>query len=75
MSGCPNDPYEVHHIKWIEDRGTDTYSNLIVLCANCHKDAHGKNPKGKTIKKDTLKNIVKKRSKSKADEIKAILKK
>lgn len=73
MPKCNNDPYEVHHIKYLEDGGTDAYSNLIVLCSNCHKDAHGKNPTGKSIPKTKLREIVTKRSKTQADLIKAVL--
>lgn len=72
--GCNHPPHEVHHIKWLREGGTDTYSNLVVLCGSHHNDAHGKNPQGNMIPKAKLKNIVTKRSKIKADNIKAILK-
>lgn len=50
------------------------YSNLIVLCGSHHNDAHGKNPQGKMIPKTKLKSIVKGRSKTRADNIKTVLK-
>ncbi len=75
ISSCNNAPYNVHHIKFVEDGGTDVYSNLIVLCSNCHDDAHGKNPHGKIITKSKLKEIVKNRSKTRAEQIKAVLQK
>ena len=74
MSNCDRHPHEVHHIKWLNKSGTDTYSNLIVLCGACHDDAHGKNPTGKQIPLSTLRGIVKRRSKTKAEGIKNILK-
>ena len=74
MPGCKNHPHEVHHIKFLEDGGTDSYSNLIVLCGACHNDAHGKNPTGKKIPQPKFKTIVRNRSKTKADGIKEILK-
>jgi len=27
---------ELHHICWVKDRGTNTASNLLALCPNCH---------------------------------------
>ena len=43
---------EVHHIKPIEEGGTDTPSNLIVLCAKCHRKAdRGLIPRGDLRKK------------------------
>ncbi|EQB8942034.1 HNH endonuclease [Vibrio parahaemolyticus] len=36
-----NEPYlETHHIKWLSRGGTDTPSNTIALCPNCHKKMH-----------------------------------
>lgn len=70
---CPNGAYEVHHIKFVENNGKDTYGNLIVLCSIHHDDAHGKNPDGKNILKPKLFGIVKKRKKTTADQIKNIL--
>jgi len=72
--GCDHPPHEVHHIKWLEEGGTDSYSNLIVLCGSHRNDAHGKNPQGKMIPKTKLKSIVKGRSKTRADNIKTVLK-
>jgi 5-methylcytosine-specific restriction endonuclease McrA len=31
---------EVHHIVPIKDGGTDEQANLILLCAECHSEAH-----------------------------------
>jgi hypothetical protein len=62
----------VHHISDVHKaNGTtdkNTPSNIIVLDANCHGEAHS----GK-IKKATLKAIVSKRSKKKKEMISAIL--
>ncbi len=34
-------PYlEVHHIKTLAEGGDDTLENVIVLCPNCHRQAH-----------------------------------
>jgi len=32
---------DLHHIKPVSEGGSDTPSNLIVLCASCHRRVHG----------------------------------
>lgn len=34
---------QVHHITPVSDGGTDEYTNLILLCYECHKTVHQKN--------------------------------
>lgn len=48
---------DVHHIKSVSKGGTNTPGNLVMLCPNCHRDAHN----GNTAQKD-LKKVVQKRS-------------
>ena len=72
---CTNGPYEVHHIRFLEEDGKDYYRNLIVLCSNHHDDAHGKNPDGKNLLKPQLYKIVKERSNTKSDQIREVLRK
>lgn len=37
--------FEIHHILWLKDGGTDSPSNLIALCPNCHSlHTHGHIP-------------------------------
>ena len=37
---------EVHHVKRLGDHGTDTVTNAVALCPNCHREAHyGADPK------------------------------
>jgi 5-methylcytosine-specific restriction protein A len=31
---------EVHHIRWLADGGSDTTTNAIALCPNCHRRCH-----------------------------------
>ena len=31
---------EVHHVKRLGDQGTDTVTNAVALCPNCHREAH-----------------------------------
>ena len=31
---------EVHHVKHLQDGGTDDMSNLICLCYDCHRSRH-----------------------------------
>jgi len=31
---------EVHHLKHLADKGSDTLSNTIALCPNCHREMH-----------------------------------
>ena len=68
IRGCKSGAYDVHHIKPVSKGGTNVGSNLIVLCANHHRDAHS----GK-ITQTRLKNVVKSRSKKVTQEINAIL--
>lgn len=68
MRGCKSKAYEVHHIKPVSKKGTNVGSNLIVLCANHHRDAHNG-----AITQVKLKNVVKSRSKKVTQEINAIL--
>ena len=37
---------EVHHVRQFADNGTDTVTNAVALCPNCHREAHyGNNAK------------------------------
>jgi len=65
---CKSKPYEVHHIVPLSKGGRNIGSNLIVLCANHHRDAHD----GKFTQAE-LKKIVQKRSKKVKSAIAAIL--
>jgi 5-methylcytosine-specific restriction protein A len=40
-------PYlEVHHVRQLADNGSDTVTNAVALCPNCHREAHyGENSK------------------------------
>lgn len=31
---------EVHHVKWLAQGGSDTVSNAVALCPNCHRRLH-----------------------------------
>jgi 5-methylcytosine-specific restriction protein A len=31
---------EVHHIKWLAEGGSDTVTNAVALCPNCHRRFH-----------------------------------
>ena len=34
-------PYlEVHHIRRLSDKGSDTITNIVALCPNCHRELH-----------------------------------
>ena len=68
IRGCKSKAYEVHHIKPVSEGGTNVGSNLVVLCANHHKDAHN----GK-ITRTELREVVKNRSEKKKREIRNIL--
>lgn len=37
---CKNKAHDIHHIRPRKEGGDDIPSNLIVLCANHHRDAH-----------------------------------
>lgn len=68
IRGCKSDAYDVHHIKPVSKGGTNVGSNLIILCANHHRDAHNG-----AITQTKLKTVVKNRSKKVTQEINAIL--
>ena len=68
IRGCKSGDYDVHHIKPVSKGGTNVGSNLIVLCANHHRDAHN----GR-ITQTKLKTVVKNRSKKVTQEINTIL--
>lgn len=37
---------EVHHVRWLSQNGSDTITNAVALCPNCHREAHyGSDPK------------------------------
>lgn len=57
MSNCTSKCYEVHHIKPVSRNGGNSKGNLIVLCANCHRDAHDG-----IIPQSKLKAVVQRRS-------------
>jgi 5-methylcytosine-specific restriction protein A len=39
--GSDGYPYlEVHHVRHMADGGTDTVSNTVALCPNCHREIH-----------------------------------
>ena len=34
-------PYlEVHHVRWLSNRGSDTVQNSVAVCPNCHQELH-----------------------------------
>jgi len=68
IRGCKSKAYEVHHIKPVSEDGTNVGSNLVVLCANHHKDAHNG-----AITRTKLKEVVKNRSEKKKQVINNIL--
>jgi 5-methylcytosine-specific restriction protein A len=44
VSRKDNSPYlEVHHIKRLADNGSDTTTNAVAVCPNCHKALHYSN--------------------------------
>jgi 5-methylcytosine-specific restriction protein A len=45
FNGSDGLPYlEVHHVRQLADNGSDTVTNAIALCPNCHRELHyGKN--------------------------------
>ena len=59
---------DVHHIKAISKGGSNVGSNLVVLCPNCHRDAHSSK-----ITQTTLTKITQKRSAKMKKEINSIL--
>lgn len=68
MGGCNNSANDVHHIKPVAKGGTNVGSNLVVLCANCHRDADRDK-----ITQTKMKGIVKNRSEKKKKAINSIL--
>ena len=41
FTGADGYPYlEVHHVRHLADRGSDTISNAVALCPNCHRRLH-----------------------------------
>jgi 5-methylcytosine-specific restriction protein A len=41
FSGVDGMPYlEVHHVRQLADKGSDTISNTVALCPNCHREIH-----------------------------------
>lgn len=41
FSGSDGLPYlEVHHVRQLADKGSDTTSNAVALCPNCHREIH-----------------------------------
>jgi hypothetical protein len=73
IKGCSLDPHDVHHIKFCEEGGTDSYGNLIALCGGHHDETHGKGLSGIRTPKAKLYGIVERRAKDKAKAIKDIL--
>lgn len=47
FNGSDGEPFlEVHHLRQLADQGSDTVSNAVALCPNCHREAHyGENSK------------------------------
>ena len=41
FNGPDGRPYlEVHHVRKLSDNGSDTVTNTVALCPNCHKELH-----------------------------------
>jgi 5-methylcytosine-specific restriction protein A len=41
FNGSDGQPFlEVHHVRQLADNGSDTVTNAIALCPNCHREAH-----------------------------------
>ena len=59
---------DVHHIRAISKGGSNVGSNLVVLCPNCHRDAHSSK-----ITQSTLTKLTQKRSSKVKKEINSIL--
>jgi 5-methylcytosine-specific restriction protein A len=39
--GSDDQPFlEVHHVRQLADNGSDTVTNAVALCPNCHREAH-----------------------------------
>ena len=47
-----NEPFlEVHHVKKLADKGSDTIENAIALCPNCHREFHYSKNKSELVQK------------------------
>jgi len=74
VANCKLPPHKVHHIRFCkEEKGSDIYRNLIVLCGAHHDAAHGLNPDGIKIPKSIFYKIVENRDPDKAERVKEIL--
>lgn len=41
FNGSDCQPFlEVHHVRQLADNGSDTVTNAVALCPNCHREAH-----------------------------------
>lgn len=41
FKGSDGQPYlEVHHVRQLADGGSDTVTNAVALCPNCHREVH-----------------------------------
>jgi len=41
FNGSDGVPFlEVHHVRQLADNGSDTVTNAVALCPNCHREAH-----------------------------------
>ncbi len=41
FNGSDDQPFlEVHHVRHLADNGSDTVTNAVALCPNCHREAH-----------------------------------
>lgn len=41
FNGSDGQPFlEVHHVRQLADNGSDTVTNTVALCPNCHREAH-----------------------------------
>ena len=41
FNGSDGQPFlEVHHVRQLADNGSDTITNAVALCPNCHRDLH-----------------------------------
>lgn len=47
FNGADGQPFlEVHHVRQLAENGTDTVTNAVALCPNCHREMHyGENSK------------------------------
>jgi 5-methylcytosine-specific restriction protein A len=41
FNGSDGEPFlEVHHVRQLAENGSDTITNTVALCPNCHREAH-----------------------------------